>query len=72
MNIIEELYSTSYSLPSENDEWVERQGNTVPMNVCTRAADEIERLRRIIYEFETPPSERDAKIGHQQRTPNAE
>jgi hypothetical protein len=41
--LVESLRANSYALPSQGD-WIERNGDTLPNNVCTEAADEIERL----------------------------
>ena len=43
-DIVERLRATSTALPSEGD-WIEVDGDTIPNNVCTQAANEIERLR---------------------------
>jgi molecular chaperone GrpE (heat shock protein) len=42
-DLAKRLRSTSYALPSDG-EWVERDGDTMPWNTCTEAADRIEAL----------------------------
>lgn len=44
-DIVEELYSMATALPSDG-EWIERNGDMLPINVCTRAADELATLKR--------------------------
>ncbi|MBU0703772.1 MAG: hypothetical protein KKC18_07880 [Chloroflexi bacterium] len=44
MEFIEKLRNTSYALPSEG-EWFERNGDTIPNNACSQAADIIEAVR---------------------------
>jgi hypothetical protein len=43
IDLVEELRGASYGLPPEGGVWIERNGDTIPLNVCSRAADEIER-----------------------------
>lgn len=48
-DITERLRADSYALPSSGD-WIERNGETLPNNSCSQAADEINRLREAVAE----------------------
>lgn len=48
-DIVELLRAESFSLPSNGD-WIERDGDTIPNNALSQAADEIERLRAALRE----------------------
>lgn len=49
-DLVERLRGDSYSLPS-NGEWIERNGDTLPNNSCSEAADELERKDAAIAEL---------------------
>lgn len=51
--IVMRLRNDSYSLPSDG-EWIERNGETMPNNSLSQAADVIERLDQVLTDIANP------------------